>query len=309
MLIGKRGISLVPAFTAIPKIAATRCLGTQRDLSFTSNTHLKEKSSIREDDLMRDFEDIPLDRIKVSKNQPSPKKPEKSPINRDGVITNFSTWKFAALVALFGGAGYYYARREKDMLEIEKEEASNRPIVGGPFELVDHNGNKFTDKNLLGKFSLIYFGFTHCPDVCPAELDKLDVWLKEVEKRAGIKLQPIFVTCDPARDTPGVIKTYLEDFNPNIIGLTGTYDQIRDLCQKYRVFFSTPRDAATNEDYLVDHSTFFYLMDPEGKFIDALGDIYDGEEGVNKLLKHIRAFIPEEERKKRMKKWYSFLYK
>lgn len=225
----------------------------------------------------------------------------------------FATWKAAALIILVGGGLYYFFSREKKRLETVKEAEANRgygrPVVGGPFKLVDFNGNEFTEKDLLGKFSIIYFGFTHCPDICPDELDKLGVWLNDLKKRHGIELQPIFVTCDPARDSPEVLKKYLEDFHPDIIGLTGTYEAVKHTCKQYRVYFSTPPSVKPGQDYLVDHSIFFYLMDPEGQFVEALGRNYDEKTGVEKILEHYKSFLPKEKREKLNEKWYSFLFK
>jgi cytochrome oxidase Cu insertion factor (SCO1/SenC/PrrC family) len=112
----------------------------------------------------------------------------------------------------------------------------------------------------------VYFGFTHCPDICPDELDKMAEIIdrvKEATKGENIFL-PVFITCDPARDTPQVLREYLREFHPDIIGLTGTYEQVKHVCKQYRVYFSTPKDVTPGEDYLVDHSIYFYLM---GKFL------------------------------------------
>lgn len=108
----------------------------------------------------------------------------------------------------------------------------------------------------------VYFGFTHCPDICPDELDKMAEIIDRVKDAAKSDkvFQPVFITCDPARDTPDVLRRYLNEFHPDIIGLTGTYEQIKHVCKMYRVYFSTPKDVKKGEDYLVDHSIYFYLM-------------------------------------------------
>jgi len=100
-------------------------------------------------------------------------------------------------------------------------------------------------------------------------------------------LLPIFITCDPARDTPAVLKTYLSEFHPSIIGLTGTWEQIKDVCKKYRVYFSTPEGVKKGEDYLVDHSIYFYLMDPEGDFVEAIGRQHGPEEAAGLIGRHM----------------------
>lgn len=247
----------------------------------------------------------PLSRIPIGGSEThSQKMGEESSIE-------FTTWKAAALFLGAGGILYYFFSREKKRLETEKEAEANRgygkPLVGGPFNLIDHNGNEFTEKDLLGKFSIIYFGFSHCPDICPDELDKLGVWLDGLKAR-GINLQPIFITCDPARDPPEVLKEYLSEFHPDMIGLTGTYKEVQNACKQYRVYFSTPPNLKPGQDYLVDHSIFFYLMDPEGAFMDALGRNYDEKTGIEKIVEHVEAYKPTEEREKRKDKWYSFLF-
>jgi protein SCO1/2 len=106
----------------------------------------------------------------------------------------------------------------------------------------------------------IYFGFTHCPDICPDELDKMALMYEKVLAQCGDTIVPIMITCDPARDNPKVLKDYLIEFHPKIIGLTGTFEAIRDTCKAYRVYFSTPPHVQPGQDYLVDHSIYFYLM-------------------------------------------------
>jgi protein SCO1 len=113
----------------------------------------------------------------------------------------------------------------------------------------------------------VYFGFTHCPDICPEELDKMAVMIDLVKQRCGNVLRPVFITCDPARDTPAVVREYLKEFHPDIIGLCGTYENTKSVCKEYRVYFSTPPNVQPGQDYLVDHSIYFYLM---GKFCDSI---------------------------------------
>lgn len=135
----------------------------------------------------------------------------------------------------------------------------------------------------------MYFGFTRCPDICPEELDKMARMLDLVqEKMPKGTLLPIFVTCDPERDNPKALKAYLSEFHEDFIGLTGTYDQIKDLCKKYRVYFSTPQNVKPGQDYLVDHSIYFYLMDPEGDFVEALGRQHSPDEAAKVILDHMR---------------------
>lgn len=228
----------------------------------------------------------------------------------------FAAWKAVVLLIVGGGAVTWWFTNEKEKLRIQKEVESKRsmgkPLIGGNFTLVDTENNTFTEQNLKNpdkKFSIIYFGFTHCPDVCPDELDKLGEMLDELKSKDNIELQPIFITCDPARDTPDIVKLYLSDFHPSIVGLTGTYEAVKNVCKKYRVYFSTPPDVKPGQDYLVDHSIFFYLMDSEGQFVDVIGREVDAAAGAEKIRKHVAAFIPEAEREARKLLWLSFLYK
>lgn len=218
----------------------------------------------------------------------------------DGSV-EFSAGKAVLLFLVAGGLTYYFFEKEKKKMDAKRHEEETKgygkPQIGGaPFELTDHNGNKFTEQDLLGKFSLIYFGFSHCPDICPDELDKLGVWLNELEA-SNIKVQPIFITCDPARDSPQVLKDYLTDFHDGIIGLTGSYDDIKKVCKQYRVYFSTPPNVKPGQDYLVDHSIFFYLMNPEGQFVDALGLNLNEQSGSEKIKYEIGQYNKEKKTK------------
>jgi protein SCO1/2 len=163
-----------------------------------------------------------------------------------------------------------------------------RPKVGGPFDLIDQYGKPMTQEDLKGKFSLVYFGFSHCPDICPEELDKMARMFDLVEAERPGAVLPVFVTCDPARDGPEVLKEYLSEFHPKFIGLTGTYDQIKAMCKAYRVYFSTPSEVKPGQDYLVDHSIYFYLMDPEGDFVEALGRQHSPDEAAKVILEHMK---------------------
>lgn len=139
-----------------------------------------------------------------------------------------------------------------------------KPLVGGAFHMTDHNGKDFTQEDLKGKYSLVYFGFTHCPDICPEELDKMAGMIDAVKEKHGEGvMRNVFISCDPARDTPEVIRRYLAEFHEDILGMTGTWQEVKDVCKAYRVYFSTPADVQPGQDYLVDHSIYFYLM---GKF-------------------------------------------
>ncbi|GMM43161.1 Cu-binding protein [Hanseniaspora uvarum] len=234
-------------------------------------------------------------------SEPLAKPSEK--FKKSGPDFEFATWKGLVLTGTVGLGVYLYFKYEKKRIQTSKEADSNRgvnkntgygkPLIGGPFQLVDTNNNTFTHKDLEGKWSLVYFGFTHCPDICPEELDQLGEWLKMLDSKGYKDIQSVFITCDPNRDTPEVIKDYLLEFHDGIVGLTGTHEQIKHVCKQYRVYFSTPKDVPKGQDYLVDHSIFFYLMDPQGEFVQALGRQYDGPAGVAKIIDHIDAYNEE----------------
>ncbi|KAK8099326.1 SCO1 protein [Apiospora kogelbergensis] len=202
------------------------------------------------------------------------------------------SWKAGALFVLTGGGLVWYFEFEKQRMQrkrvAEATKGVGRPKVGGDFELVDQNGKPFSSADLRGRYSLVYFGFTHCPDICPEELDKMAQMFDLVEAERPGALVPVFVTCDPQRDDPATLKTYLSEFHPRFVGLTGTYEQIKDICKAYRVYFSTPRDAKPGVDYLVDHSIYFYLMDPEGDFVEALGRQHSPDDAAKVILGHVK---------------------
>lgn len=150
------------------------------------------------------------------------------------------------------------------------------PRIGGHIQLTDHMGNAFDSTN-LNRFMLLYFGFTHCPDICPEELDKLG---EVVSKLSSFNIQPLFVTVDPDRDNTSILSSYLEQFSPKIIGLTGSRDEIQTAAKQYRVYYRPSRTASTppeqtmvdrSTDYLMDHSTFIFLVAPDGTYLAHYG--------------------------------------
>ncbi|ETN45980.1 uncharacterized protein HMPREF1541_00162 [Cyphellophora europaea CBS 101466] len=187
----------------------------------------------------------------------------------------------------------FYFQYEKQRLErkriVEMSKGYGKPKVGGPFQLRDVDGKEYTEKDLLGKYTLIYFGFTHCPDICPDELDKMSEAIDIIQKQAPNALRSIFVSVDPARDSPEVLRSYVDEFHPSLIGLTGTWQQVKEMCKQYRVYFSTPAELKPGEeDYLVDHSIYFYVMDPEGDFVECIGRQDTPESAAGIVLQHIK---------------------
>jgi protein SCO1/2 len=146
-----------------------------------------------------------------------------------------------------------------------KQKPTGKALIGGEFELVDQNGNKFTDKNLLGKYSLVYFGFTHCPMICPTALSNISLALAELGEDAQ-KFQTIFITADPERDTEARMKEWLQSFKGDIIGLTGSTEQTNKAAEKYKVYAQKLKPDSTG-NYDMNHTSIIYLMDRNGEFI------------------------------------------
>jgi cytochrome oxidase Cu insertion factor (SCO1/SenC/PrrC family) len=139
-------------------------------------------------------------------------------------------------------------------------------LVGGPFTLTNQDGKRVTDQDFRGKYMLIFFGFTYCPDVCPSELQVMSAALDEMGVE-GDKIQPVFITIDPVRDTPEAMKLYVSNFHPRMVGLTGSEADIAAVARAYRVYYAKAKGSENSPDYLMDHSTILYLMGPDGKFV------------------------------------------
>jgi protein SCO1/2 len=122
-----------------------------------------------------------------------------------------------------------------------------------------------SEKDFLGRHMLVFFGFTYCPDICPTELQVMTAAL-DMMGADGDRIQPVFITVDPERDTPEVMKSYVENFGPRLVGLTGSLEEITAVAKAYRVYFAKAAKTGT-DDYLMDHSSIIYLMGPDGRFL------------------------------------------
>lgn len=159
--------------------------------------------------------------------------------------------------------------------------------IGGPFTLLDQTGKAVTEKDYFGKYVIVFFGFTHCPDICPTGLQTV-VDAKDALGPLGEKIQPVFITLDPERDTPPVMAEYVDMFASNIIGLTGSMEQIQAVASSYKVSF---RKEPTEDgaDYEIDHSAPIYLMGPDGAFITLYGSDITGEDLATDLKARLEA--------------------
>jgi cytochrome oxidase Cu insertion factor (SCO1/SenC/PrrC family) len=161
-------------------------------------------------------------------------------------------------LALALGAGWYLSHAGRPS-------AQGAALIGGPFALVDQHGKKVTDQDFAGRFMLVYFGYTFCPDVCPLSLSNMVQAISLLEPEQAKRVVPIFITVDPARDTVAQMAQYAPLFDPRLVALTGTPDQIKQAAKAYRVYYSKVENGSSG-DYLMDHSAFIYLMGPDGKY-------------------------------------------
>jgi protein SCO1 len=170
----------------------------------------------------------------------------------------------AAAVFLLGLAGFLAYRAATAPVRTAAQTSTGQALVGGPFTLVDPDGRPVTEAALKGKWTAVFFGYTYCPDVCPMTLQTLG----EAQKRMGRRsdaLQSIFISIDPERDTPAQMKAYLTSpvFPRNLIGLTGTPEQVAAAAKAYRAPYSKEGEG---QGYLMNHPSMLYLMDPQGRF-------------------------------------------
>ncbi|PIW30527.1 MAG: SCO family protein [Rhodospirillales bacterium CG15_BIG_FIL_POST_REV_8_21_14_020_66_15] len=155
--------------------------------------------------------------------------------------------------------------------------------IGGPFTLTDHTGRQVTEADFRGRYMLIFFGYTFCPDVCPTSLTEISAAMDKLGDRAA-KVVPILVTIDPARDTATALKDYVAHFHPSVVGLTGTPEQIKQAAKAYRVYYAKVPDKGGDKDaYLMDHSSVIYLMGPDGGFLAHFSHQTDAETMAAKI--------------------------
>jgi protein SCO1/2 len=156
--------------------------------------------------------------------------------------------------------------------------------IGGPFALVDGHGKTVTDKDFRGRYMLIYFGYTHCPDACPATLNDISLALDKLTPAERARVVPLFITVDPERDTPAMIGDYVAAFSKDFVGLTGDRAAISAAEAEYHVY--AEKHPLKHGDYAMDHSSIMYVMGPDGGFV---GVINDGTKPVE-IAQRLKAF-------------------
>lgn len=203
------------------------------------------------------------------------------------VVITLLAFLVGALIALLAVAPW-----DGSAFKGGKSQQTGKALIGGPFTLTDQTGKRVTEKDFLGKYMLVYFGYTYCPDVCPTELQVISGALDKLGAKAD-DLTPVFITVDPKRDTPEQMASYVSHFHKKLVGLTGSEDDIRKAAKTYRIYYKrsaeTQSDAGkADEDYLMDHSNVIYLMDKDGSYLAHFTYSTDPDalaEKLEKLLK------------------------
>lgn len=183
-----------------------------------------------------------------------------------------------ALAAVLGGLVWHVGEE----MQLGRVVSTGTASIGGPFTLLDQNGRTYTDKNLKGHWSLIYFGYTHCPDVCPITLELMSDAMGRLGARASA-VTPVFITIDPGRDTSPAMKQYVAAFGKNFVGLTGNDAQVAHVLREYHVY--AKKRPLKGGDYGMDHSGAIYLMDPNGKFVTDYEEVTDPQKIADDIKK------------------------
>lgn len=224
-------------------------------------------------------EDKKADRDKKVTSRVNPPNPQ-SPISWKSLTVGGSL--ILAVTLYF----QYLKTKRQERVAQERQRSIGAALIECNFDLIDTNGKRRTSEEFLGQWLLVYFGFTHCPDVCPEELEKLSAVVEKVHEK-GFKVVPIFITVDPERDKPELISKYLSEFSDKFIGLTGDEKQIQQATRAFRVYYSPgPKDR--DEDYIVDHTIISYLIDPNGKLADYYGQTRPEDEIITSIMFNMR---------------------
>ncbi|XP_029351114.1 protein SCO2 homolog, mitochondrial [Echeneis naucrates] len=200
------------------------------------------------------------------------------------------------VMLLLGGgvlAAWSFLHLEKQQkLHQKRIQQLQRVALGqGTFSLQDHTGQRRTKQDFLGSWVLLYFGFTHCPDICPEELDKLSAVVSALDEDPSLPpIQPVFITVDPERDDVAAMAQYVKDFHPRLIGLTGTSEEVKQAGKDYRVYANAgPKDE--DGDYIVDHTILIYLISPDGLFLDYYNRTKDHNQIAESVRNQIQNYI------------------
>lgn len=191
----------------------------------------------------------------------------------------------AVLAVLIGGAALWTTLNEEDTCG-GNAVAGGNIAIGGPFELLNGAGELVTDQDVIDGPTLVYFGYTFCPDVCPFDVAR-NVIAVDILEEQGLDVTPVFISIDPERDTPDIVAQYAQDMHPKMIALTGSPEQVKTASQAYKTYYA--RGTGEGEFYLMDHSTFTYLMFPETGLASYFGRDVSPEEMAEQTACHIAA--------------------
>jgi protein SCO1/2 len=200
---------------------------------------------------------------------------------------NRTTILLAVAGLIIGTALGTLALRSTSSTSEDRVEVTGKPLIGGPFSLVDQTGKRVTDEDYRGKYMLVFFGYTSCPDICPAGLQVMTAALKKLGHR-GDDIVPIFITVDPEQDTPQKLAAYVENFSPRLIGLTGSPSDIAAVAKAYRVFYQKAPDQNDPTHYSIDHSSIFYLMGKDGTLLTPIADTNDVDQFAQTIEKALQ---------------------
>ena len=187
---------------------------------------------------------------------------------------------------LMGAVGALALIPPKHNILETKIRSTGKAAIGGAFTLTDHTGKQVTEKDFRGKYSLVYFGFTFCPDVCPSELQVISEALNLLGDKAQ-SVTPVFISVDPDRDTVEQMASYVSNFHPSLVGLTGTHEQIKAAARAYRVYYKKVDDEMSSDGYSMDHSAIVYLMNADGEYVSHFSYGTKPKDMAKKLLEVI----------------------
>ena len=193
-------------------------------------------------------------------------------------MKNFLAVIAAIAIAMVAG---FYIFSEK----LPADRSEGKADIGGPFSLIDQDGKVFTEQNLKGKYSLVFFGFTNCPEVCPTTLMETTEAIKKLGDDAK-NLLPIFISID-SNDNPTSMKTYLTNFHPSIIGLTGSEEQIKKAAAAYKVYYAKINQPESSAGYTMDHSAYVYFMDKDGNYLTH----FSYKDPADKIISTVKPYL------------------
>ncbi|XP_029017568.1 protein SCO2 homolog, mitochondrial-like [Betta splendens] len=214
--------------------------------------------------------------------------------SRPGAELKLRTRLWVTLViggGLMGAWWFVYQEKQQKLRQHRVEQLRQVALGQGSFSLLDHRGKRRTKQDFLGSWLLLYFGFTHCPDICPDELEKLSAVVSALDQDTSLPpVQPLFITVDAERDDVEALAQYVKDFHPRLMGLTGTPEEVKQAGRDYRVYaVAGPKDE--DGDYIVDHTILIYLISPDGLFLDYYNRTKDQEQITESIRNHMKTYV------------------